>query len=220
MVSGQFENPFTALISGPTMSGKTNTVCTLLREAVKSDLYSRRAGPIYYFYNLWSPSFYALVNEKIVTKWFQGPCNMDWIKKNVTPDSNTTIVIDDMGNWLDQSIVELFTVGAHQLGLNVIFISQSLFSKNAYLRTISTNATYIILQKNPRDTASIKYLARQMAPQKADFIVWAYNKATERPYSHFMIDFSQRTIEELRFRSNVFASNSNPIVVYVREEPD
>lgn len=220
MYSVQLQNPFTALISGPTMSGKTSTVCTLLREAVKSDLYSRRAGPIYYFYNLWSCSFYDLVNERIVTKWFRGPCNIEWIKKNTTPDSNTTIVIDDMGNWLDQSIVELFTVGAHQLDVNVIFISQSLFSKNNYLRTISTNATYIILQKNPRDTASIKYLARQMAPHKADFIAWAYERATEQPYSHFLIDFNQRTIEDLRFRSNIFAQNAKPIIAYVQEEPD
>ena len=132
MYNAQLQNPFTALISGPTMSGKTNTVCTLLREAVKSDLYSRRAGPIYYFYNIWSRTFYDLVNENIVTKWFRGLVTMEWIKKNIEPNSNSTIVIDDQGNWLDQSVVELFTVGAHQLDINVIFISHyvshSLFS--------------------------------------------------------------------------------------------
>ena len=115
MYSAQLENPFTALISGPTMSGKTKTVCTLLREVVKYDLYSRRAGPIYYFYNMWSRTFYDLVNERIVLKWYRGPPDINWIKENVPKNSNATIVIDDMGKWLDQRIVELFARGKRTL---------------------------------------------------------------------------------------------------------
>ena len=142
---------------------------------------------------------------------------MDWVKKNVQPNSNSTIIMDDMGNQMDQNIVELFTVGAHQMDINVIFISQTLFSRNNYLRTISTNASYIILQKNPRDSASIKYLARQMSSQDSDFIFWAYSEATKDPYSHFFLDFNQETEDKLRFKSNVFYEKNMPIVIYLKE---
>ena len=59
-----------------------------------------------------------------------------------------------------------------------------------------------------------------MSAQDSDFIVWAFNRATREPYSHFFIDFSQRTIPDLRFKSNNFGKNSQPIIVYVQEEPD
>ena len=49
------------------------------------------------------------------------------------------------------------------------------------MRTISLNAHYLILFKNPRDASQINHLAKQMYPTKSKFMVEAYRDATLPP---------------------------------------
>ena len=46
--------------------------------------------------------------------------------------------------------------------MSVIFLTQNLFHKNKHMRTISLNAHYLVLFKNPRDVEQFTTLARQM----------------------------------------------------------
>ena len=53
---------------------------------------------------------------------------------------------------------------SHHSDTSVIYLVQNLFSKNKESRTISLNAQYMIVFKNPRDSSQLANLARQMYP--------------------------------------------------------
>ncbi len=99
---------------------------------------------------------------------------------------------------------ELFTKGSHHHNLSVILILQNLFYRGKEMRTISLNAHYMVLFKNPRDASQITHLARQMYPNKPKFMVEAYRDATSSPYSHLFVDLKPDTEEHMRLRSNIF----------------
>ena len=75
------------------------------------------------------------------------------------------LVIDDLTDQTDESVANLFTKGSHHRNVSVVFLAQNLFPKNKFSRTISLNAHYIILFKNPRDATQFANLARQNVSQ-------------------------------------------------------
>ena len=217
MINSQLKNPFTMTISGPTKSGKSQLLADILYEARNHNLFTRAPGTVYYFYNIWSQTFNKMKEQKTVDRWFEGACDINWLKENIIPNTNSTVVIDDQAGKLNQDIVDIFSVGSHQLDCNVIFLTQTLFSRNQYSREISLNSAYLVLMKNPRDKSSISYLARQISPQNPDVIINAFFDATKHPYSHFLIDFNQETHENLRLKSNILGQKNIPITVYLKE---
>jgi len=50
----------------------------------------------------------------------------------------------------DKNILNLFTVGSHHRKNSVIFLTQNIYEKGKYARTISLNTHYFILFKNRR----------------------------------------------------------------------
>jgi len=66
------------------------------------------------------------------------------------------LIVDDLMQETDQSVAILFTKGSHHRGVNIIFLAQNLFPKNKFARTISLNAHYMVLFKNPRDASHCK----------------------------------------------------------------
>ena len=88
------------------------------------------------------------------------------------------LILDDMMGELSQEITNLFTKHAHHRTLSVIFTTQNIFDKNKYMRTISLNATYLIMFKSPRDGSQIAYLSRQMRPDNPRIVQEACDTAT------------------------------------------
>ncbi|RWS20963.1 hypothetical protein B4U80_07261, partial [Leptotrombidium deliense] len=82
------------------------------------------------------------------------------------------------------------------------------------MRTISLNAHYIVLFKNPRDKASINHIGRQICPEQLKCFTAAFNDATKKPYGYFFIDLKPITDDRLRYLTNIFNENTNPLVVY------
>ena len=62
----------------------------------------------------------------------------------------------------DKNVLNLFTVGSHYRNISVIFLTQNVYEKGKYARSISLNSHYFILFKNRRDQAQITHLARQI----------------------------------------------------------
>jgi len=50
------------------------------------------------------------------------------------------------------------------------------------MRTISLNAQYIVLFKNPRDSSLFIHIAKQLYPHNSRFAHEAYVDATKHPY--------------------------------------
>ena len=74
-------------------------------------------------------------------------------------------------------------------------------------RDISLNTKYLVLFKNPCDKAHIQQLARQIHPEDSLFMCNAFVDATRLPHSYLFIDLSQDSLDEFRFRSNVFPAD-------------
>ena len=81
---------------------------------------------------------------------------------------------------------------------------QNLFPKNKFARTMSLNAHYMILFKNPRDATQFASLARQMYPKTLQFAVEAIKDATREPYSYLLVDLRPEQDEDLRLQTNIF----------------
>jgi len=70
----------------------------------------------------------------------------------------------------------------------MINMTQNVFDKNKYARTISLNANYLVLFKNPRDTNQFAVLSRQMYPESWKFAIEAYWDAISSPFSYLLVD--------------------------------
>ena len=93
-------------------------------------------------------------------------------------------MIDFLMQETDGTAANLFTKGWHHRNVSMVFLAQNLFPKNKFARTMSLNAHYMVLFKNPRDASQFANLARQMYPKQWQFAVEAYKDATREPYSY------------------------------------
>jgi hypothetical protein len=106
------------------------------------------------------------------------------------------LIFDDMmGGKAIESIVDWFMRKAHHRNTSVIYITQNLFNRTAQHRTISLNAHYLVLFKNPRDKSQIGVLSRQL---QMPYLFPAYEEGTGRPHGYLLVDVSPQTPEELR----------------------
>ena len=109
----------------------------------------------------------------------------------------------------DSRVTNLFTKKSHHSDTSVIYLVQNLFSKNKESRTISLNAQYMIVFKNPRDSSQLANLARQMYPGRGAFVQEAFADATASPYGYLLIDLKQNTPDDMRLRTSVLPDDAH-----------
>ena len=102
---------------------------------------------------------------------------------------------------MEQRVASLFTKKSHHRNISVMYIEQNLFHKGKNHRTISLNAHYMVLFKNPRDESQIYSIAQQMFPRNSTYMLVAFTAATsEKPHGYLLIDMKQQTPDRLRLR--------------------
>ena len=214
------KHPFTMIIAGPTGCGKTVWVLgKLVRlRSVITDVPPQR---ILYFYG---SSFQPIFNDHAShVEFIYGFPSPELMGSSARPPSPKWIIIDDLMEEASNSkgIANLFTRGSHHDNVSVIFLVQNLFAKGKEFRTISLNAHYLVLFKNPRDRSTIYSIGRQIFPENTKFLYEAYADATaSSPYSYLFIDLKPDTSEKARILTNLFGENGkeqHPIV-YVPHE--
>lgn len=203
--------PFTMLISGPSNCGKTTFCRQLLRN--RKYLYNVKPNRVYWFYKAYQASYDEMLQEGDVDECVEGLPTMNWIADNIN-SPNCTIVIDDMALEVNDDTAKIFSVASHHYNLNVLFITQNLFTSSPSFRYISLNTTYNVIFKNPRDKSSITNFAKQFAPGKTKALTGIYNYATRNPHSYLFIDYHQETSEDNRILSNILSENDLPIHIY------
>ena len=200
------QHPFTCIIAGPTCSGKT----FLVRSLINEDCIQPSPKEIIWLYAEDQPLHKTL--QKTV-KFHKGiPENSEGIINGKSP---TLIVIDDLMTELhsDQRLTRIFTVGSHHRNLTVIFIVQNLSHQGKEMRNLSLNSHYLVLFKNPRDRHQISVLARQMYPGNTKFLLEAYNDATKQAFGYLLLDLKPSTEDDLRVRTGILSRD--PPVVYI-----
>jgi len=121
----------------------------------------------------------------------------------------TLVVIDDLMHETNETVANLFTKGSHHRNVSVVYLAQNLFPKNKFARTMSLNAHYMVLFKNPRDVSQFANLARQMYPKRSQFAVEAFKDATREPYSYLLVDLRPEQDDDLRLRTNIFPGETH-----------
>ena len=199
--------PFTMLVSGNSGCGKS----TLVAKIVES-----------------SREVFDEVPEKIVICYTQmqdlydsiqrkAPCPVDMIEglpEDLVTSPRTLLIIDDLQGQQTKTVADWFTKKSHHMNTSVIYLVQNIFAKTPEHRTISLNAHYLVIFKNPRDASQIMFLSKQVFPSKHQLMVSAYRQATEAPHTYLFVDFKQNTPDIYRLRSSIFL----PCSVYVDEK--
>ncbi len=119
--------------------------------------------------------------------------------------------------WMQQAsanseLQRVFTQYVHHRNLSAIYIVQNLFVQGKSSRTISLNANYMILFKNPRDVNQVAMLGRQMYPGNTKYFMECYHDAVNQPFSYIMIDYKAKTPEQYRLRTGLLSDRQ---VVYI-----
>ena len=160
---------------------------------------------IIWHYGEWQSLFETMPNVEFV-EGLPDPKQYDGTRRSL-------VIIDDLMNETNRSVTDLFTKGSHHRNLSVIHIVQNLFSRNKEHRTISLNAHYLVIFKNPRDNSQILHLAKQAYSSRPKVLQEAFLDATSKSYGYLLLDFKQNTQEEYRLRSQIFPNETNFVYV-------
>ena len=66
---------------------------------------------------------------------------------NISIPKSFSIVVDDHMSDVNQLVAYIFTKISHYRNVSILYLTQNLFDKNKYARTISLNAHYLVLFK-------------------------------------------------------------------------
>lgn len=209
----RLRHPFGAILSGPSCSGKTYFVKTLMYNSHK--MCSVKFDRYVFIYGCWQPIYDELMRVFDI-KFIDGiPETLN--DDSLFPDNKKTLlVIDDLMDHASSNpeVARLFTQYIHHKSISVLFLIQNLYFQGKGTRTISLNASYLIIFKNPRDKHQISFLGRQMYPGESKFFIEAYKDATGIPYGYLLIDYKTDTPEKFRLRTDLL---SDCPVVYVQK---
>jgi len=143
-------HPFTAVVAGPTGCGKTAWVFRLI-ENVRGKI-EPAPTRILYYYGEHQPVF----NNYPQVHFEDGlPQQNDEVLDDREP---TMIVVDDHMSDVNQLVADILTKMSHHRNIRILYLTQNMFDKNKYPRTISLNARYLVLFKNRRDAGQIAIL--------------------------------------------------------------
>lgn len=189
-----FHHPFTMIIAGPSMSGKSTFLKKIL--SARNSMFNVTFKKIIWCYaeNNAKPDISGVTFHKgMLTKYSN--------ERN----ERILIILDDlMSDAYNSSVSELFTKGSHHRNTSVILVTQNLFHQTSQSRNISLNAKYIVIFKNPRDKQQFSHLARQIYPENSRELGRVYNEVMQTPHAYFIIDLTQGCNELLRFRTDIF----------------
>ena len=193
---------------GPSGSGKT----TLLYKLLTLPVFQPRYQSVSFFYQHYQEAYEKLKRDVSEIEFIQG-LDFDLINQSFTHDGKKRLLIfDDFSEEFLKSkdFTRIATAGRH-LGLHVLYIKHNLFHKSPIGRDVKLQLTHIVLFQSPRDINQIERLGQQLGKQK--FLSLCYKDATSKPFGFLMIDLSPKTLDLLRFCTNL-----EPTVFYIPSE--
>lgn len=194
-----FVHPFTCLIAGPTQSGKTMLLKSILEN--NQTMINPPPTRIVYCYVDWQSKFDEMKSVNPAIEFHRGLPDFD----SIYATERNLLILDDLMSQCqnNDTILNLFTTDSHHKNISVFLVSQNLFTQGKCARTISLNCHYMIILNNPRDQSQINYLARQMYPRNQGFLTECYENATRVPYGHLFIDLKQATDPKYRIQTGI-----------------
>jgi hypothetical protein len=202
----KFIAPFTMIVSGATMSGKTELVKIIILNAEK--IIKPKPVNIVISYSVDQTEYKELQNYGV--KLVHG---LEFEIEDFLPHTPSLLIIDDQMDdaITNEKINELFTKGVHHRNVSVIILQQNVFPQGKYGRTIRLNAQYLILMRSPMFLSQVMSLGRQLFPGKSKFLLDAYKKATAEPYSYLVVNLHPLCDDQLRITEGLFSESEKII---------
>lgn len=186
---------FTMIVCGQTGAGKTQFIHKLLENIPDIMSHETPFERIIYAYGIYQ-NFYETISKITKVQLVEGLPELD------NTGQKTLLIMDDLFMETNKRIAEIFTRQRH-MNLSTIFVVHNFFHECKYMRTISRNANYLVLFRNPRDMCQISCFSRQMYPEDRNFLFDAFKQATEKPYTYLFIDLKPDTPEHYRLKSGI-----------------
>lgn len=217
-----FKLPVKFVIAGPSNAGKTFWVDKFLKwqnvvvqpptTAVGEPIFKH----IFVVYKTWQP-IYAEWKKKYAATFFTAlPSNLEQILSTSTT-AHKLFFFDDALFEQDLRIADLFVRLGRHTQTSLILVTQNIFERsNKILRTVTLNATGLVLFRSLRDLSQFRYLAVQITGGsgnggKAKNLMDAFLDATTgQEFGYLFINLDPRMPPELQFMANIF--NYSPIV--------
>ena len=208
--------PYSLLLCGPTECGKTTWIIELLRH--HDELCTHAPKKLIWIYGVEQPDLFETIRKIWLPRQceFVDGCPDDLLTRlEQMSDRSSLCIFDDVMDEVSSNSTasKLFTRGRSHLGCSLVLMLQNIFPKGTQSRTISINAQYQVLFRNPRDSLQISILARQLCPLNSKDFLEIYKRATQRPYGYLFCCFTQSCPDEIRYRTNVLP-DEHPSIVY------
>ena len=200
----RFVSPFTWIISGSTGAGKTYMLSTFIENHKRLCVPLQTKLLVAYKHK---QPLYMQYSKYIETEFMKEP---GVIPKPHELNNASILIIDDLLANINE-VIEFFTVHSHHMNVNVIFITQNFYEKG--MRTLSLNAHYLTIYKNPRDSSQIQHLSRQLEPQDSKLVTSAYDMATKRAHGYLHINCKQKAHIFFKYRDKIDANDSCSVFV-------
>lgn len=204
------EHPFTMIVAGPSGSGKTWLTCKMIFN--RETLTTAPPSKIIYCYKYWQPIFMELDH----TEFVEGL--PDDILDRFDADEPGWLILDDFQSECGKSplVADIFTRSSHHRNIACFLIVQTVFFRGPYAKDISSNASYVILLKNPRNYESVVTLARQSwGKEGARKVGEIFKHVTKEPHSYLFLSFKPTTPEDRSILSHCFGE-AGPILYSYR----
>ena len=199
------------MVSGPTQAGKTFWIKKLL----SSNMFTQPISSILYCYGVYQKSYENMQFENKI-EFHEGLPSQEKIE-TLNDGQFHVIVLDDLMEHIVKSIdvQNLFTRLCHHYNISAIFVTQNIFVKGPYSRTVSLNTHVIVLFANKRDESQAMYLGRQLYPGNSKMFLEAYEDATSKRYGYLVVDCSPQSPKQLKLRTNIFPGEDT--LVYMKK---
>lgn len=200
------QHPFSLLLAGPSSCGKSYFIGQLIRRC-KTHI-QPAIQKVVYVYHQHQQLFSELQRDC--------PVPIDFVETldavHLHSQTPTLLVVDDhMDNpSVEQRVAEFFIKKCHHGNVSVAYMVQNLFHTSKHHRTISLNAHYMWIGKNPRSADQILHLAVQMFPKRHHYLREAYEDATKSPFGYLFLDFKQTTPDAYRIKTDILCDH--PVV--------
>ena len=199
----KISTPARIFCSGPSGCGKTSLIRDILYHA--DDIFDQPVRNIVFCYGSEQPLYEQLRTQfpKEITfvRGFSSSI-ADYIYNRKFHD---LLIIDDLIHDASKTdfFMKLHTTLSHHWNCSVITVTQNPYFQSKHMRTCNLQATGLILFKTLRGKDQIKRIGQQVFPEKKNFLMNSYNKATDTPFSYLFVDLSVSGNEMLSMRSNI-----------------
>lgn len=196
----KFRHPFSAIVVGPSGTGKSMLVRCLLRQYKTVANIIAPELKVMWAYSV-PESLRPIEEPNIQVDFHQGLPTESKLREK----RPNILVLDDLQFEVgdNEKAAAIFTKLRHHLDMSVFYVVHNFFLKSRMTRTIALNLQYAIFMKNPRDISQIKHFATQLGFSNFKHFLSAYKKATCNNWSYFVVDLTPDTPDQLRLRARL-----------------